>query len=191
MSSSSATYWLADSKKAREAVQYLQRFVDHLVDVTLYPAERAGEKQKINEQEQQDHEKYTLLKALAKDTQDPVELRDQVLFMLTASRDITAALLSWMFPMLAKYPPVLQKLRAAIIEEFGTEESPNNISFNTLKKCHYLRWVMFETLRLYPPGPLNLRVAARDATLPTGGGPDRKSPISVRNHHNTTLPRGR
>jgi cytochrome P450 len=173
-------YWLADSKKAREAVQYLRKFIDRLVDVTLYQAERAGEKQRTNEQEQEHHEKYTLLKALAKDTQDPVELRDQVLFMLTASRDTTAALLSWMFLMLAKYPSVLQKLRAAIMEEFGTEDAPNKISFNTLKKCHYLRWVMFETLRLYPPGPLNSRVAARHTTLPTGGGPDRKSPIAVR-----------
>lgn len=174
-------YWLADSKKAREAVEYLQKFIDHLVDVTLHQAERSGEKQSTNEQVQEHHEKYTLLNALAKDTQDPIELRDQVLFMLTASRDTTAALLTWMFLMLAKYPYVFQKLRAAIIEEFGTEEDVQaRISFNTLKKCHYLRWVMFETLRLYPPGPLNSRVTARDTTLPTGGGPDGKSPIAVR-----------
>jgi cytochrome P450 len=182
-------YWLVDSKKAREAVRYLQKFIDHLVDVTLYQAERSDEKQSTNEheQEQEHHEKYTLLKALAKDTQDPVELRDQVLFMLTASRDTTAALLAWMFLMLAKYPSVFQKLRAAITEEFGKEDVANKYSFNTLKKCYYLRWVMFETLRLYPPAPLNSRVAARDTTLPTGGGPDGKSAIAVRKGETVNL----
>lgn len=172
-------YWLADSKEGRRAVKYLQKFCDYMVDVTLRQTERVGEKETAEEQRRE--EKHTLLKALAQDTRDPIELRDQVLFMLTAARDTTAALLSWMFLMLAKHPSIVKNLRAAILEDFGTEDAPkNDISFMTLKKCRYLQWVMYETLRVYPPGPLNSRVAARDTTLPTGGGPDGKSPIAVR-----------
>lgn len=166
-------YWLADSKKARRAVAYLRKFIDHFVARTLHEVHSGSEK---GEQP----EKYTLLNALAKDTQDPIELRDQVLFALVASRDTTAAMLSWMFLMLAKYPAVFEKLRSEIINDFGTEEVPKATSMNTLKKCRYLQWTMYETLRLYPPGPLNSRVAARDTTLPTGGGPDGKSPVAVR-----------
>lgn len=182
-------YWLADSKKARRAVQYLQRFIDHLVENTLAKTKVINEKDQeksIDQDGQRQHrEKFTLLEALAQDTQDPIELRDQVLFMLVAARDTTAALLSWIFLMLAKHPTIFNTLRTAILKDFGTEASSdgaatNPITFNSLKKCRYLQYVMYETLRVYPPGPLNSRVAARDTTLPIGGGADGKSPVAVR-----------
>ncbi|KAL7916743.1 cytochrome P450 [Trichoderma velutinum] len=165
-------YWLADTSKGRKAVQYLRNFIDHLVGAQL-------KERKQEDLLQHSNEKLTLLQALAKDTSDPIELRDQTLFLLTASRDTTAALLSWMFLMFAKFPDVFQKLRTEIIKEFGTKDEPQEVTFYRLKKCLYLQWTMFETLRLYPPGPLNSRIAARDTTLPTGGGPDGKSPIIV------------
>ena len=34
-------------------------------------------------------------------------------------------------------------------------------------------------LRLYPSVPVNQRTALRDTILPTGGGPDRKSPVLI------------
>jgi cytochrome P450 len=34
-------------------------------------------------------------------------------------------------------------------------------------------------LRLYPPVPVNTRTALRTTVLPTGGGPDRKSPVLI------------
>ena len=34
-------------------------------------------------------------------------------------------------------------------------------------------------LRLYPSVPVNTRTAINDTILPTGGGPDRKSPVFV------------
>ena len=167
-------YWLANSRKARRAVAYLQKFIDQLVANTLSKPDTGIENRGLNQ-------KPTLLSALSNNTQDPIELRDQVLFALVASRDTTAAMLSWMFLMLAKHPSVFSKLRSTIIADFGTEDaSTTDITMQTLKKCRYLQWVMYETLRLYPPGPLNSRIAARDTTLPTGGGPDGKSPIPVR-----------
>lgn len=38
---------------------------------------------------------------------------------------------------------------------------------------------MKETLRLYPSVPVNTRTALKDTILPTGGGPDQKSPVLV------------
>jgi cytochrome P450 len=35
-------------------------------------------------------------------------------------------------------------------------------------------------MRLLPPVPLNGRIAVKDTILPTGGGPDHKSPILVK-----------
>ncbi|KAL9004848.1 MAG: hypothetical protein Q9188_002367 [Gyalolechia gomerana] len=174
-------YWLANSKKAQRAVAYLQTFIDHLATTNTPNSNHKSAPEKKGEDAS---EKFTLLTALAKDTHNPIELRDQVLFALVASRDTTAAMLSWMFLMLAKHPSVFQHLRSAILSDFGSSSCPDArtkpITINGLKKCQYLQHVMLETLRLYPPGPLNSRVAARDTVLPTGGGHDGKSPIAVR-----------
>lgn len=43
----------------------------------------------------------------------------------------------------------------------------------------YLQNILKETLRLYPPVPVNTRTTLRTTILPTGGGPDRKSPVLV------------
>ncbi|KAL5419713.1 hypothetical protein PMIN03_000317 [Paraphaeosphaeria minitans] len=129
--------------------------------------------------EQSKKEKYVFLDSLASETDDPVEIRNQLLSILVAGRDTTAACLSFMFLMLAQHPDVFSKLRKTIIEDFGTFDSPKDISFSRLKACSYLQWCINETLRLYPSVPWNSRRSAKDTSLPTGGGKDGLSPIFV------------
>jgi len=79
-----------------------------------------------------------------------------------------------------QYAHITKKLRATVVEHFGTFEQPRNITFETLKSCQYLQWCLNETLRLFPVVPLNTRRAEVDTTLPVGGGRDGKAPVYVR-----------
>ncbi|MDC6271235.1 cytochrome P450 [Acetobacter pasteurianus] len=124
---------------------------------------------------------YTFLYQLAKHTRDPQVLQDQLLNIMVAGRDTTAGLLSFTIFELARHQNVWEKLKKEIYQHFGSGEDAqvNKITFETLKQCTYLKWVLNEILRLYPSVPINFRVATKDTTLPTGGGLDEKSPVFI------------
>jgi len=127
--------------------------------------------------EKPEGKKQSLMFNLANQTQDRIELRDQTLSILLAGRDTTASLLGWAITRLALHPEVFSKLRDIVLRDFepGTE-----ITFAQLKGCRYLQHFLNEVLRLHPTVPLNQRIATKDTTLPTGGGPDQRSPIAVK-----------
>lgn len=106
-------------------------------------------------------------------------IRDQIVTVMLAGRDTTAATLSWIFYELSRNPEVVRKIRKEIVEHVGSD--PNTPpSYNNLKEMKYLTAVVNETLRLYPIVPFNLRTALKPTTLPRGGGPDGMSPIGIR-----------
>ncbi|KAI1872792.1 uncharacterized protein JN550_003666 [Neoarthrinium moseri] len=121
-------------------------------------------------------EGYTFLHELASFTRDRKVIRDQLVAVLLAGRDTTAATLSWTIYELSRHPECVRKLRDEIINQVGLDRSP---TYHDLKNMKYLQNVMNETLRLYPVVPFNVRLALKDCTLPTGGGPDGKQPIAV------------
>jgi cytochrome P450 len=165
-------YSLGLTKAYYESSKVCHDYIDRVVRKSL-----SGEKKKSLKPEEK--EKYIFLEKLTEVTQDPIEIRDQVLSILVAGRDTTASLLGFLFLMLSENQDTFQKLRNTIINDFGTYKSTNKISFSSLKSCSYLQWCMNETLRLFPTVPLNSRRSVRDTTLPRGGGPDGLSPLFV------------
>lgn len=119
---------------------------------------------------------FTFLHALARYTRDPVMIRDQIVSVLLAGRDTTAATLSWTFYEMSHYPEIWAKLRKEVLDTVGPTRAP---TYENLKNMKYLKNTINEGLRLYPAVPYNLRFALADTTLPTGGGPNGDLPISV------------
>lgn len=76
---------------------------------------------------------------------------------------------------LARQPAIQAKLRAEVDKQL-LGRLPG---YDDLKEMTYLNYFIKETLRLYPPIPMNIRVANKDTTLPTGGGADGSSPLFV------------
>lgn len=160
--------FLVENKETKFSDRQVHAFVDKIVSNALSAAS-----------EKKSTDSYVFLDALLQLTRDPIELRSQLLNILVAGRDTTASLLSWTTLLLARHPEVFTKLRETIISTFGTYSHPQNLTFATLKSCHYLQYVMNEVLRLYPIVAFNRRKATCDTTLPRGGGPNGEDPVYV------------
>lgn len=169
-------YWVVNTKTFRDSCKLCHQFIDHFVRLAL---SKRLQKKDLGNRVSGTKEKYVFIEALARETQDPVELRSQLLNILLAGRDTTASHLGWLFLCLVRDPPRYKKLRNIIVAEFGTYEHPSEITFSKLKSCRYLQHCNNEALRLYPVVPINGRYANKDTTIPHGGGEDGNSPIFV------------
>ena len=89
------------------------------------------------------------------------ELRDNLITFLIAGHETTALTLSWALYLLAMEPRT-QKLAAREAHKvLGTRAATSE----DVDKLPYVRQVIYETMRLYPPIPVHLRTAAADDTV--------------------------
>ncbi|KAF2266735.1 cytochrome P450 alkane hydroxylase [Lojkania enalia] len=162
-------YWLINGKEFRQACKDVHKFADQIIDRNLSPSRAQDGKTG----------KYIFLDTIAQSFSDRTALRGQIINLLAAGRDTTACLLSWTFVnsfLLVRHPRVLEKLRKEVASVCGTDSA---FSRSELRKMPYLQNILKETLRLYPSVPVNTRTTVRTTVLPTGGGPDRKSPVLI------------
>ncbi|KAJ4416575.1 hypothetical protein N0V85_002237 [Neurospora sp. IMI 360204] len=117
---------------------------------------------------------YVFLHEILKSGADEEHAVDQVLSVIIAGRDTTAAAMTACFYYLARNPAAVQKLRKEILDV--EDEMP---TWDQLKNMKYLNMVIKEGLRLFPPASTNSRAPVKDTVLPRGGGPDGKQPILV------------
>ncbi|RDW59956.1 hypothetical protein BP6252_13043 [Coleophoma cylindrospora] len=145
-------------------IKVLENFIVPFINQTL--ALSSEELEKVSKSETS----FTFLHALANYTRDPRVIRDQIISVLLAGRDTTAATLSWTFYELSHYPAIYAKLRAEILSVVGHNRKP---TYENLKDMKYLSHTLNETLRLYPAVPFNIRSALTDTSLPgLPGEPD-------------------
>ncbi|GLT46936.1 hypothetical protein SLA2020_206620 [Shorea laevis] len=97
------------------------------------------------------------------------QLRDDLMTMLVAGHETTAAVLTWAVFLLAQNPTKLKKAQAEIDLVLGLERP----SFESIKKLEYLRLIVVEALRLYPQPPLLIRRTLKADVLPGGYKGDR------------------
>lgn len=166
-------YWLINPPEFKRNNKIVHEFARYYIDKALSLSEK--------ELEEASKDGYVFLYELVKETRNPKVLQDQLLNIMIAGRDTTAGLLSMVFYELAKNPEVFENLKREIYASFGTnsECNPSKLTFESLKKCEYLKWVINETLRLYPNVPFNFRMATKNTTLPRGGGDDLQSPLFI------------
>jgi cytochrome P450 len=125
--------------------------------------------------------RYIFLYELFLATQDKTVIRSELLNILLAGRDTTAALLSNLLWELSRQPEMLSRLRLEIAQILCDDDDygPRVLTYDELKSLKYLRALINESQRLHPIVPANSRSAHHDTILPRGGGPDGTQPLLV------------
>ncbi|XP_057500368.1 cytochrome P450 94A1-like [Actinidia eriantha] len=97
-------------------------------------------------------------------------LRDIVISFILAGKDSTSTALTWFFWVIAGHPRcermIYDELLAAVAA--SPADSPKSFSYDELKKLHYLHAALSETLRLFPPVPIDSRLAVAEDVLVDG-----------------------
>lgn len=118
---------------------YAQKFVDQALEFRRKNAHLPVEKWE-HPRNPNGIQTYIFLQELAKETDDPILLRDQVVNMILAARDTTAGLLSFTVFMLARFPEVWKKTRADVLENYCEP-----LTYDALNSMTYLRYVIQES----------------------------------------------
>ncbi|KAL3916305.1 MAG: hypothetical protein SGILL_005238 [Bacillariaceae sp.] len=171
-----APYW--DLPLANELVPRLRKFnsdlklLNDVLDDLIAGAKNTRSEEDIEQLEQRNYAEAkdpSMLRFLV-DMRgadiDNKQLRDDLMTMLVAGHETTAAVLTWALFELTKNPEIKSKILEEIDRVVGDRE-PN---FEDIKEMKYVRLVIAETLRMYPQPPLLIRRCRTEDNIPAGGG---------------------
>lgn len=169
-----APYW--DIPLANQVVPRLRKFngdLKVLDDVLTDLINRAKNSRQVEDIEELEARNY-------KDVKDPSllrflvdmrgadidnkQLRDDLMTMLIAGHETTAAVLTWGLFELTRNKDMMKRVREEIDEVVG-DRMP---TMQDCMKMKFLRLVVAETLRMYPEPPLLIRRCRTDDVLPRG-----------------------
>jgi len=97
---------------------------------------------------------------------DNKQLRDDLMTMLVAGHETTAAVLTWSLFELSKNPEIM----AQALEEIDRVIGDRHPTLADIKEMKFIRLIVSETLRMYPQPPLLIRRCRTENVLPAGGG---------------------
>ncbi|GFT86254.1 cytochrome P450 4V2 [Nephila pilipes] len=92
------------------------------------------------------------------------DIGDELLSFFIAGHDTTSAAVSWTLYLLGLYPDIQNKVHEELDSIFGGDVQRPATEYD-LKEMKYLKCIIKETLRMYPPVSLVERCVTRDTTL--------------------------
>jgi cytochrome P450 len=149
---------IGSERRLRESISTVHQFADQII--------------RFRKKDKQTDEKHDLLSRFVASSENYSDkfLRDIVISFLLAGRETTSSALSWFFWILSSRPDVeakiLDEIRSVRAKNVGSETC--GYDFEELKEMHYLHAAISESMRLYPPVPVNSAQVLKDDVLPDG-----------------------
>ncbi|KAF3335461.1 protein LUTEIN DEFICIENT 5 [Carex littledalei] len=157
-------------RKVNEALKLINDTLDDLIGICKKMVEREDLQFHEEYMNEQDPSILHFLLASGDDVSSK-QLRDDLMTMLIAGHETSAAVLTWTFYLLSKEPEVMAKLQEEADRVLG-DRMP---TIDDMKKLVYTTRVINESLRLYPQPPVLIRRSMEDDVLggyPIGKGED-------------------
>ena len=132
--------FLHHDPKWYNSIKIAHTFADKYVDKALQFRSAWLRDQKKNGSQEDDKERYVLLQEIAKETDNPLELRSQILHVFLAGHDSTATTISNAIFHLCRHQDKWHKFRAEVL---AIGDAP--LTFELLKSMHYLQSVIKES----------------------------------------------
>ncbi|KAH8923935.1 cytochrome P450 [Atractiella rhizophila] len=154
--------WLSVGKRMQASVKIVNDYAYRIIDEKIEKAQSSQDA----EREKGAKDLLDLFMAVRQENGSPLsrkELRDAVLNLMIAGRDTTAVALSWAFVRLLRNPTYVTWLREEI-----DANGDDTVDYDSFKSFHRVQAVWYETLRLHPPVPKNIKIALKDDQLPNG-----------------------
>ena len=162
-----ASSYMSNLRDFEDNMQLLNNVLDELIKNALATQDKAD----LEELESRDYttiENTSLLRFLVdmrgEDTTS-TQLRDDLMTMLIAGHETTAAVLTWTFYELSQNPDLYARVQREVDEVLQGRKP----TYEDMIKLPLLRHCLAETLRMYPEPPLLIRRALEDDELPQGG----------------------
>ena len=151
-------HWIIPSWSLRYRSEKIRGFLRPFIRAAL---DRLDDKGKVNLTSEG---RFIFIEELVKSTRDPTKLENEIVGVLAAARGTTSLLLAWTIYFLARNPQVFEKLRAAVVSQFGL--TSEGITLKGLEASEYLGMVTKESLRMAAVTPTISRTSLVDSTLP-------------------------
>jgi cytochrome P450 len=153
-------------RRFRKSVAEVKNFGADIVSNAIKARGSKEPPGKAMEREEIDSVSGSLINSLLDSIPDHQIVADAALNYLSAGRDTTAQSLTWTFYLLMRHPEFVSKIRQELSSSRIACHS--DLTSLTPSALPYVMAVFYESLRLYPPVPFEIKQCEQPTTLPDG-----------------------
>jgi cytochrome P450 len=162
-----ADKWLGGQVEFRKDMNMLEDILANLINNAVMTRREASIEELEERDDAEDPSILRFLVDMRGEDLSSMVLRDDLMTMLIAGHETTAAMLTWtLFELSRGDPNMLREVQAEVRSVLGTKARPDYDDIVAMKK---LRYCLIEALRLYPEPPVLIRRARKEDNLPAGG----------------------
>lgn len=162
-----ADKWMGGQMEFRNDMNMLDDILADLINRAVSTRQEASTEELEARDNEEDPSLLRFLVDMRGEDVSSMVLRDDLMTMLIAGHETTAAMLTWtLFELVKGDPGLLREVQAEIRTVLKDKARPDYDDLVAMKK---LRYCLIEALRLYPEPPVLIRRARLDDNLPPGG----------------------